>query len=252
MKPTFAYLGSDWEVGDAVATAFGESLLDAGYTESPDGEISFCWGQNRRRDERTIIFDLGYIDRAWDSFKNSGKYYQASIGKIGWLPENAPGDRAWALNTKLGARSNEDGPIVVCGQVPCDAQHGLSADELVDELKTILARNGLRPEDTYWRPHPQAEPCPTPEGFMPHTGDKHDVLHGAGQVVVYNSTLGLEALLAGRNVLCHPSAFYAKEANLWNDGFDSRQCLLHRVAYAQWTEGEIRSGECRDFILQHL
>lgn len=251
MSKTFTYLGSDWDVGDAVCQGFRESLLQAGFESSDNGRISFCWGQRRRRDPDTIIFDIGYIDRAWDSFKNSGKYYQASIGKIGWLPLSAPPDRGDALNVTLGDESHRGGPTVVCGQVAQDAQHGLSAVELSAELEKLMREHHIEGE-VYWRPHPQADVSVVPAGLKIYHGDKSDVMHNVRSVVTYNSNIGLEALLAGRQVYCHRDALYYPEALLWRKGVDRRKALLDRIAYAQWTETEIASGACLDHLLKHL
>ena len=250
MSKTFTYLGSDWDVGDTVAKGFRESLLDDGYVETHDGEISFCWGQRRRRDDKTIIFDLGYIDRAWDAFENSGKFYQCSIGNLGWLPQSAPEDRASALPVKLGGRKG-GGPIVVCGQVPHDAQHNMDEDTMVKALEGVMFGRETEGREIFWRGHPQAE-VKAPWGLRDFPGTKNEMLEAASTVATFNSNIGLESLLSGCEVWCHHSAPYAREANTWNGGFDIRKSLLRRVAYAQWTEWEIRSGACRDYILDEL
>lgn len=248
---TYAYLGSDWDVGDGVCGKFRQSLDAAGLVPADpySADLTFCWGQRRRRDNHTIIFDLGYIDRAWDAFKNTGHYYQASIGQVGWLPGLVFDEqRAERLNVVMGSRPTE-GPVVICGQVPGDAQHDMSEEELrrwfeVQIDKLALSRNG----DLFWRPHPQAADCVAP-GLVPtYHGDKTDVLTKARTVLTYNSTIGLEALFAGRLVVCSPDAFYSYYADSWLLGIDRRRELLDRVAYAQWTEEEIGNGACWGFL----
>ena len=245
---SFTYLGSDWDVGARLCGLFAKSLVNAGLKPSADGDVSFCWGQNRVRDESTIVFDLGYIDRAWDAFKNTGKYYQASIGKLGWLPEVADKERSSRLNVKLKSYS-PGGIVCFCGQVPNDQQHGKSEAELLGWFGEVI--DDCRLEGSFWRPHPQAPGSRMPKGLKLFEGSKAELLEQASLIITYNSTIGLEALIAGCEVHCSPNAFYGREAFFY-PAFDYREKLIDRVAYAQWTPQEIAGGACWKFLRGQL
>jgi len=219
-------LGSDWDMGQEVIDLFGKTVPD---------EVDFCWGASRIKDERTIVFDLGYIDRAWTAFEKTGNYYQVGIGRLNWIPKGCPRDRADRLPQQVEPWRPFGNFDLICGQVAMDAQHNLTQEELMAYYHTRVWNR-----EAMWRPHPQAEA--TPPTWPEYRGDPFsEDIH---RMVVYNSTIGLEATLKGMRVDSHPSAFYHRAVD--------RQQLLNNVAYAQWTEEEIASGETWAFLEQFL
>src|SRR5690606_18984038 len=106
-----------------------------------------------------------------------------------------------------------------------------------------------------YRPHPSAPSVPLGVRHRridpANTTVTQDITDPSVAVVVaYNSTAGLEALMAGVPVDCAPCAHYAHVADLSDR--DALLRHLRRLAYAQWTCPELRSGEPLRYVLQFI
>lgn len=217
-------LSSKWDEGDKILDLFDQS--------PKDDDIAYSWGLNTH-ELPTLIFDLGYLKRAWDSFQKVGSYYQVGWNQLGWLPpDTCPADRFESLGMPIQPLKGGDRNVLLCGQVPCDKQHNLGEDELEDWL-WAQARQFTKGEDIRYRPHPQ---------WGKPTRTKEEDLAWADIVVSYNSTIGIEAMLMGLKTVQSEAAFY-------NNVVD-RESFFHRLAYSQWTEDEIRDGRMWEFMKQ--
>lgn len=65
--------------------------------------------------------------------------------------------------------------------------------------------------------------------------------------MTYNSTAGVEAILAGAPVWCDEGAHYAAVARATRP---KRLAYLRRLAWAQWTCDELRDGSAWEFLRQ--
>lgn len=195
-----------------------------------------------------VVADWGYLKRVSEPSEAERGYYQVGIGGLNAVPPfDCPSDRFDALGLTVAPRGGDPkGYVLVCGQVPGDAAHGMDANAYISWLRETISQY---PEAVY-RPHPRGG-VDLP-GIESHTGPLSEALAGARLVVTWNSNVGHDALLAGVPVVAHGPAAYSELAGETLPSVDPRREYFHRVAYGQWTLDEMRSGVCQQFILDHL
>lgn len=175
-----------------------------------------------------------------------GEMYGVYLGGLQALPPaGVPGRREQYAHDAIQPIRTGGTKILVLGQRPHDASHGLGPEGLTawlaSETVRVAAETGL---DVVYRPHPKGDPLELP---VPHElQDRTQPLafDDVAIVVTYCSTAGYEAILAGVPVTCHPSAFYSR----WADLSQPREDLLDRVLATQWAEEEIAAGIAWDFV----
>lgn len=188
-----------------------------------------------------LVVDSGYI------LRDQG-YYQIGWEDLNSLPKTAPHDRAQDMGLVVASKRKPvpEGHILVCAQKPGDNQHNIDVDQWCQDISSQLAQLTSRP--VRLRPHPRVQ---KPKATL------QDELAGCHCMVTHNSTAAYEAIMAGVPVICDPCAAYAdvcetdlsKVENPYCGAKASRQKLMNRVAYGQWTIEEMRSGEALKFIL---
>lgn len=200
----------------------------------------------------TLILDLGYLSRAEGPTDEVG-YNQLGINQLCWIPPiDLPDDRLKVHNVDIAPSVQDNKKLLVLGQVPADTQHGLSPGDLKAWLLRQVGMYAGLGYYIYYRPHPKASK------FLSHYKDQvfdrvhtskalslEDNIREVGTVLTYNSTAGLTALMMGRRVVCSETAHFYKvqgPVEVYNH--------LCRVAYAQWTAAELRSGEALEFMSQ--
>jgi hypothetical protein len=222
------------------------------FTAGNHSPEAWARGILRSRGIQLLSMDLGYINRARDGMDREG-YTQIGVGGPCQIPEGPlPDDRFQALGVKLGPMGVERPRVaLLLGQVPNDGQHELTEQQLRNWLTD---RAGFWQAEGYslrFRAHPQlpGQSAPCVQGLeirSPQRESLEQALAGAGVVVTYNSTAGLQAILAGLPVDSAPAAHYFQIGSCGNSS-DPRaramvQAHLNRVAYAQWTLPEIEAG----------
>lgn len=201
-----------------------------------------------------LVLDLGFLRR---SFRDGdGGYYQTCWGDLcAPAPASHVDGSRWdalGLEHLPQRRDTGRGTVLVCGQVPGDSQHHLTAPDLWQWLVGQVALEGWSRRHVRYRPHPAAGPAGRKNpasGWVeqfPAQTPLDAALAAASVVVCYNSTVGIDAMLAGRPVSCHPSAHYAAAAA--GDDHDRRR-HLHRLACSQWTADELSSGVALDYLM---
>jgi hypothetical protein len=206
-----------------------------------------------------LVADLGYFHRATGPLDSAG-YNQLGLNRLAWTPpQDCDPSRAAALHIEVcparPARYGQRLTALILGQVPYDTQHFLDVETLVawlTERAGFYLAMGYR---VLYRPHPLA---PTVLPFAPveiRQPAEHTLAEDFAScdfVVTYNSTAGLEALIAGLPVFCAPCAHYATLAAY--DGFRVTraqvQAYVNRLAWAQWTCAELADGSALRFINQ--
>jgi len=212
-----------------------------------------------RKGRDLMIYDLGYMLRSKAGY-NKG-YYQIGLNRIGWVPNfECPSDRFDNLGIELKPvrvdRSNRR--VLVCAQKPGDAQHGMDKAEM-DKFCLNLCRQvqGMGYVPVY-RPHPMMKNII--EGYEI---SEHETLEEAVEscqfMISYNSTSGVEALLAGKPVVAiDPDCHYQELAcqlgaigELTNvPDIEQMKAYFSRLAYAQWKLSEIRTGLPFQFLIK--
>lgn len=202
-----------------------------------------------------VVMDLGYFKRAKGSTDRDG-YNQVGIGRIGWVPDCEVDSSRWdALGIADASEpvANRPKSVLVLGQVPNDSQHGFTEKQLnrwFDERTADFRAQGYT---VVFRPHPchlkgKAPTCDRISSPTLCTLSK--ALAECSHVVTYNSTAGLEAILAGVPVVCHESAHYHHIR--YESSRSEVMRHFHRLAWSQWTCDEIESGAPIRFLFPNL
>lgn len=159
---------------------------------------------------------------------------------------------------------NEAGYVLVIGQMPHDSSHGMDVPGLVEWSEGVFAaaREALPGVEVVWRRHPISASV-VPKGHDrnsdPHQETIAAAIAGARLVCVYSSTVGLEALIAGKPVVAWGPSCYSdlcakpgEIATATHPGVEAVEALLERVAYTQWSLEELATGEPFRFVLEQM
>ncbi len=209
----------------------------------------------------SVVLDLGYFKRAKNSADKTG-YNQIGLGKIGWVPEREVDSSRWeALGIPDAVAPVTDRPrnVLVLGQVPNDSQHGMTEKKLnawLDERTKAFRDVGYR---ITFRPHPlhMRGKAPTCDDIsLPTTCSLAKALAQCSHVVTFNSTAGLEAILAGVHVVCDTSCHYWPIATYGHNPPGASKAAvmshMHSLAWSQWTCAEIEPGDPLRFLFPDL
>lgn len=174
------------------------------------------------------------------------------------------------LPARIGNRYPVLGPIdpitpdhlLVCGQKPNDAAHGMNEAQLARwaaDTVAVARQYGL---PVVYRPHPKAPPrewldAGADDVQVPTLPMRDALAHAAG-VVVHNSTVGVEAIDAGVPVL-----YTARDAQCCFSDYAEplgrplrflsaaeRRVFLGRVGATQWTLAQLEDGTALRCLLQ--
>lgn len=205
-----------------------------------------------RRGVPVVVIDHGYVKRVNVVADLPTGYLQVGINRLGWVPPAAPSqDRFDALG--IEARDRDLKPIrraVIMGQVGFDASHRMIPAQLercYEALYEELRAAGVA--NVAFRPHPLGEgiaPKIPRDGVRP----LDDAIRNADLVVSINSNAGLDAVLDGCPAVILKNAHYGELAYRWPTALSAIAAppaalvntFLKRLAYAQWTDAEIRDG----------
>lgn len=177
-----------------------------------------------------------------------------------WLPNFdgeggfAPFDRLDALGIEPETRTRVKGQgILIAGQVGGDSAHGMEGGAYRRWVRDLLARiRAVSDSKVTWRPHP--EELWQLDGADSYSDPREetlaDALERSWALATYNSTAGLEALIAGIPVFSDGVSVYTPLSGTlsqFSKGLkppapDVVRDLLAAVAYTQWTLEEIAVG----------
>lgn len=191
------------------------------------------------------------------------KHHKVAVNEHHWLPPiSCPDDRLSNLRIEISDDAR-GGEILICGQKGGDSQHPFTRQQIDQWARGVaVALRRVTRRKIAWRPHPlDGYPIGGVDRISwPGEESLASALSKAHAVVTYNSTAGLDALIAGVPVVAFGPAVYGELAecdvsfidDLEVPSVEDRRALLARVAYTQWTVEECRDGECLDFLLPVL
>lgn len=208
-----------------------------------------CRGWLRGLGIPLLVLDCGWFQRAGGPRDQHG-YNQLGLDQLCWFPPKPwkpDPARFESLGVTLQSKieNRESKILLVLGQVPGDSQHHLSATQqevwLGEHAAPFLARGWTiryrahpsDPQTSIGLIHDRSQGCTLAQDFALAT-----------HVLTFNSTAGLEALVAGLPVACSPSAHYAG----LTPGTPALLDHCRRLAWAQWTCAELRTGEPLRFM----
>lgn len=199
---------------------------------------------------RVIVAENGYVGRdanghqlyaiAEGGHNGSGKWPDRAGGS--WLAETETYGARWrALGIELGRIQSGGKHILVCPNrsfgrpdfiMPTDW-----AERTAEHLKKFTDRPiRIRPHPGNWQSNPPK---------VPLSAD----LEGAHAMVIWASSAGVHALVAGVQVICTAPFWILKGAapgrieEVDQISIGEREPAFERLAWAQWTLAEISSGE---------
>ena len=226
----------------------------------PDTDVAVVFGWYKYAFEKTMlkkpIIDHYLFHRQLivieSAFLKRKEYYQIGwngfAGHADFKNESMPLDRWKKLGIPVKPWQNRHkGLIVVCGQLPRDTQV-----QDVDHIEWCqkafdwyFKRFGNR---VVFRPHPRME-SPGEYGINKKYFDTRplrEVFAYARMVVTWNSTTGVEAVVAGIPVVaCNPGSMSYPVATpefMETPFYCERDEWLSGIGYAQWTLDEMRAG----------
>jgi hypothetical protein len=181
---------------------------------------------------------------------NRGRYAACKDGGARWRQHFQHLEREW---------TRRDGYVLLCGQVLGDAAlWGVDFRAWAQEVADKLRASGRM---VVYRPHPFAFHkqgdawCPTGAQFS-RADTLGDDLAGAALAVTYNSTAGVEAVLAGVPTVTSDVGAMAWEVTSHDLGADpvrpDRTEWAHRLAWTSWRAAEIESGETWEHLRHGL
>lgn len=240
-------------------------------TVVPDADVHVTWSvkqprifaHSREAGKHVLVMERAHVpDRfaytscGWDGLANRGRYFDGRDGGARWRERYGHLMQPWGPGSGSGAGGRF---ALVIGQVRGDAAlYGVDFDQWQQDVTDRLLALGW---DVAYRPHPlmrrhNQEKCPIGAGMT--VGSLEDDLKRAGLVVSFNSTTGVEAVLAGVPTVVMDEGGMAFDVALHRlpapeEVFDepdpasgygaSRESWAHRLAWAQWSLDEIASGE---------
>lgn len=240
---------------EAFAAGLGAAGYDVLSRSPPPGDVKpdtvlVTWNRTAHsaRDADTVeqrggtvlVAENGYLGKGDDGYPLYAMARNHHSGAGEW-PDGDPG-RWDSLGITLAPWRSGGDHILVLGQRgighPLVAMPRGWDRRVADELRKLTRR------PIKFRPHPGNE-----RSRLPGLRSLKDDLHGCHAVVTWNSAAGLRAIVAGVPVFCaFPKWIGASAARpLGHDIEDpfmgDRLPMLRRLANAQWSITEIRSGE---------
>jgi len=163
--------------------------------------------------DRASIGDPDYVSLVWNGHGRRGDHR---------VPEYADESRWEALGAELWPQAWGGQAVVICGQT---ATYSPDWDSLEDWYASIKGA-------THFRRHPAGT---NPTG-LPEKSDWFDA-----QFHVLNSSVGVDAVIKGRQVTIHDEGCMAY-------GSEDRESWAHWLAWTQWRWDEIRGGRAIEHI----
>ena len=206
-----------------------------------------CRDSYAARDIPAVVIDYGYLSRVYGMRNWQTGHWQVGWGGLNSPPRfDCPADRFERLGIAI-QRPRKGQGVLVLGQHSGDPSHGHTDAEMQVWAQSLCDEYGA-----YWRPHPDS---PHIEVDAPRAdGPLSEWLGKVERVHTICSTGGLESLIAGVPAVaeCPDRASWGELSGVDHPGADAVERLCHRLAYGQWTLGEMSSGEAPAFLLENM
>jgi hypothetical protein len=235
----------------------GVSCFYAEFGKPAPSDFAVVWGVKQKTiftsGRPVLVMERGHIqDRmfytscGWNGLARRGLYPRAADGGARWRRLFGRHLRDWRTH---GSH------VVVCGQMPGDtALHGADIHRWArTACRDAKAAFGL---PLMYRPHPLVKPSNSkpPRGVPLSSAPLADDLARAAVVVTYNSTAGVEAVLAGvptvtcdEGAMAWPVTSHEISAPLVRP---AREDWCADLAWTQWAPEEMADGTAWDALKQ--
>lgn len=224
--------------------------MTQGVSKATSGDVLLIWNRYGHNEQladrfeseggRVLVAENGYIGR--DSHGRQ-HYAIAEHGHNGSGRWPANGAHRWAaLGIEIKPWRQDGSHVLVCPNRPFGMRGFAMPANWVNETVAVLRRHTKRPIRV--RPHPGNWQQVAPQTPL------RDDLAGAWAVVIWSSSTGVQALVAGIPVICTAPWWICKPAACQRlaeieaqPKCDDRTPAFERLAWAQWTVDEIAAGE---------
>ena len=206
-------------------------------------------GDYRARRRPFLVMERAFLG---DQLAAVSLGYTGLKGRADFCNEDVPDDR-WQRFAGLMQpwRYDDAGYVLVVGQVPSDtAVAGTNIGHWAQQ--TIYHVRSLLPDvEVVYRPHPADLTPRLPNGARISEGPLAADLAGAAVAVTFNSTVGVDAALAGVPVVAMDegsmawpvAAHQVSQHSLLEQPEPDREEWGERLAYTQWAHAEISAGD---------
>lgn len=200
-----------------------------------------------------LVMERGYIG---DRMKFTSMGFNGLNNRAEFHAKDMPADR-WNkyFDGMMRPWKTESGYILLIGQVAGDSSIK-GRIILTDWLKEVVAElRQIHPgKEIIFRPHPLSRQNQEIPGAEKSRGRLDQDLSGADICVTYNSNTGVEAVIAGvatitmdRGAMAYDVTSHAPDVPIIKP---DRGQWAYDMAYKQWTEEEIASGEAWEHLKQ--
>lgn len=210
-------------------------------------DIVACWGWRvgcayREAGHDVLVAERGYLG---DRFRWTGLGWNGLNGRAAFplVEDGARFARHFEALLQPERAPAPGLPALIVGQVPGDMS---IKDVDIDGWYREMTRDWA---PAVFRPHPVAVERGAgraPEGVPVLGGTLAEAFAQVRRVVTFNSNTGVEALLAGMAVEAYDEG--AMVWPWWRAG-PTRETLLRRLAWCQWTPEEIADGSALEAVL---
>lgn len=242
------------------ANAFAAGLIRHGIRPEMAGpprenyqrsDVAVFWSHRfAPKNQHYVVLEQGYVSRG--TYVSAG--WNGLNGRADFCNKNVPSDRGERFYDLLEpCRFGQY--ILIMGQVRGDeAIRDVDFPEwaagMVGEAQKQVSK------EVCFRAHPRDQAMQIPCARV-IKGSLDAALEGAHWVITYNSSSAVEAALAGIPVSACDEGSMAWEvaghgAHYRFASLDERKRWLDRLAYAQWTEKEMRDGDAWEHLKQRL
>lgn len=242
--------------------AFCEDLKRRGWnariSTSPDpADLLVMWGTRRQdaiarqkaHDGEVVILERGYLgDRfAWTSVSFGG-----GLNGRGEFPgPHEDGSRfARHFGHLMQPWQTSGSYALLIGQVPGDQSiRSVDIEGFYRQSAAALRKYGW--PDVRFRPHPKAGRDRSAAGVARIDGTLAENLVGAGVVITFNGSTGVEAVLAGRPTIAMDRGSMAWEVaghQVTEILTPDRTAWARRLSWCQWQIEEFRNGFCQEMV----
>lgn len=220
-------------------------------------DLYVVWGHRRgqifdrqkREGRHYLVMERGYFR---DRFAYTSLGYDGLNGRADFCNADVPGDRWEKHGVPLAPwRNPRRGYVLLLGQVYGDAS--LAGVHYANWLRHVSAQLRAMGREVVFRPHPLA-PSSRVERVQVVGGTLAEAFAGARCALTYNSNSGVDAVLAGVPLITTDRGSMAWDVaahsllQVDDPPTPDREAWAHRLAYCQWTEAEITSGEAWDHL----
>lgn len=215
--------------------------------EDAFGDVAICWGWRIGQHLREIGFDVLVMERGYigDRFEYSSLAWNGLNGRgVLNLPHYDPNRWETLFAHFMKPWRVFAGYTLLMGQVPGDsALSGVNIQQWYRDM--AMTFDG----EVMFRRHPMDCVSETPKHCQNLEGSLTGALQGASRVVTFNSSSGVDAVLAGV-----PTFVFDEGSMAWPVRATplalcpDRTGWSHKLAWRQWSREEIASGDAWEVV----